>query len=261
MTGLSKIPRRVDRVGWLFLVLVVWELTARFSGVSSLVLPPVTAVFRTLASSAVDGTLVSNTVLSLGLIAAGLIFGVGTGLLLAVAAVRWKTAGSFVETMLLIFHPLPGIALFPLIILWFGVGYLSIIILIVHSVLWPMVTNLLSGFRSLPEIYRLVGRNYELKPPAFSIYILIPGSFPHLLSGLKIGWARAWRALISAEMVFGAAGGMGGLGWFIFKRRVFMDTPGIFSGLIVIIIIGMLVEDFVFAVLERKTVRRWGTEQ
>lgn len=261
MTAPTNLSRWAGRAGWLVLVLAVWELTARFSGVSPMVLPPVTAVFRTLVSSLADGTLFANIALSLGLIAAGLLTGGFLGLLLAVSAARWRAAGSFVDTMLLIFHPLPGIALFPLIILWFGVGYLSIVILIVHSVLWPMVTNLLSGFRSLPDIYRLVGRNYELKPPAFSVHILIPGSFPHFLSGLKIGWARAWRALISAEMVFGAAGGLGGLGWFIFKRRVFMDTPGIFSGLIVIIIIGMLVEDLVFAVLEQKTVRRWGTEQ
>ena len=177
---------------------------------------------------------------------------------MAIAAARWRTAANLIETLLLIFHPLPGIALFPLVILWFGVGYLSIVILIIHSVLWPMVTNMLSGFRSLPEVFRLVGMNYQLGSPRFSLYILIPGSFPHLISGLKIGWARAWRALISAEMVFGAAGGMGGLGWFIFKRRVFMDTPGIFSGLIVIILIGMLVEDLVFTVIEKHTLGRWG---
>jgi NitT/TauT family transport system permease protein len=59
-------------------------------------------------------------------------------------------------------------------------------------------------------------------------------------------------------MIFGAAGGEGGLGWFIFKRRVFMDTPGIFAGLIVIIFIGILVEDLVFNKLEEITIRKWG---
>ncbi|MBN2049443.1 MAG: ABC transporter permease [Spirochaetales bacterium] len=248
----------VNRSLYILILLVVWEATARYSGVSPLVLPPVSGVFKVLFSSLLDGSLAANTLLSLGLIAAGLGIGSTLGILLAVGAARWKPARDLVDTLLLIFHPLPGIALFPLVILWFGVGYFSIVILIVHSVLWPMVTNLLSGFESLPEIYRMVGTNYQLKPAAFSFYILLPGSFPQFIAGFKIGWARAWRALISAEMIFGAAGGLGGLGWFIFKRRVFMDTPGIFAGLIVIIVIGMLVEDLIFTAVEKRTVLRWG---
>ena len=163
-----------------------------------------------------------------------------------------------VETLVSIAHPLPGIALLPLIILWFGAGEISIIFIIVHSVVWPLVLNLLAGFKAIPKIYKQVGNNYGLNSLKIIRYIMLPASLPYFLTGMRISWARAWRALISAEMIFGAAGGKGGLGWFIFKNRVFMDTTGIFAGLIIIVVIGMLVEDLIFEKLEKVTIKKWG---
>jgi NitT/TauT family transport system permease protein len=87
---------------------------------------------------------------------------------------------------------------------------------------------------------------------------MIPNAFPYILSGLKIAWARSWRALVSAEMVFGASGVVGGLGWFIYKTRYFMDIEAVFAGLISVIIIGMLVDEFLLKTLENKTVKKWG---
>ena len=127
-----------------------------------------------------------------------------------------------------------------------------------HSLLWPMILNILAGFRSIPKIYKEVGDNFGLGSLQNVCYIMIPASLPYLLAGIKIGWARAWRALISAEMLFGAAGGKGGLGWYIFQKRVFMDTVGIYGGLIVIILIGIFVEDLIFNKIENMTVKKWG---
>ena len=89
-------------------------------------------------------------------------------------------------------------------------------------------------------------------------YIMVPAAFPYLLTGFKIGWSRAWRAIIAAEMVFGTAGVSGGLGWYIYKERYLMDISGVFAALVVIGIIGILVEDLLFGFIERKTVKRWG---
>ena len=178
--------------------------------------------------------------------------------ILSSLSILFKSFRGLVDTLVSIAHPLPGIALLPLIILWFGAGEISIIFIIVHSVVWPLVLNLLSGFKAIPKIYKQVGNNYGLNSFKIIRYIMIPASLPYFLTGMRISWARAWRALISAEMIFGAAGGKGGLGWFIFKNRVFMDTNGIFAGLIVIVVIGMLVEDLIFNKLEKVTIKKWG---
>ncbi len=74
---------------------------------------------------------------------------------------------------------------------------------------------------------------------------------------LRLAWARAWQTSVAAEMVFGAGGGDGGLGWFLYKRRFFMEIPEVFAGLLAIVVIGMAVEYLLFSELERRTVARW----
>ena len=110
----------------------------------------------------------------------------------------------------------------------------------------------------MPAVYRKIGANYALPPGAFFFRIMIPASFPHILSGLKTAWARAWRAAVSAEMVFGITGDSGGLGWFVFNKRIFMDTDGMYAGIIVLAVLGIIVESVFFSLLENHTVRRWG---
>jgi NitT/TauT family transport system permease protein len=106
----------------------------------------------------------------------------------------------------------------------------------------------------------MTGRNYGLKGVRYVLYILLPSALPAILSGLRIGWAFAWRTLIAAELVFGATSGQGGLGWYIFYNRNELNTDKVFAGLLMVIGVGLLVEMLVFNTLERATVRRWGTQ-
>ena len=91
--------------------------------------------------------------------------------------------------------------------------------------------------------------------------ILVPAAFPSILTGLKVGWAFAWRTQIAAELVFGASSGQGGLGWYIFQNRNELYTDKVFAGLAVVILIGLLVENLVFSLIERVTVKRWGMQR
>lgn len=88
--------------------------------------------------------------------------------------------------------------------------------------------------------------------------ICIPASFASILSGIRVGWARAWRGLISVEMIFGTTSSGAGIGWFIFMKRTNVDIAGVFAALLVIIAIGMIVEYGIFNLIEKKTVRKWG---
>jgi NitT/TauT family transport system permease protein len=156
---------------------------------------------------------------------------------------------------------LPAIALLPLSLLWFGLGQGSLIFVLVHSVLWALALNTYSGFLGVSETQRMAGRNYGLKGLRFVWYILIPAALPSILSGLKIGWAFAWRTLIAAELVFGAQSGKGGLGWYIYQNRNELYTDKVFAGLIAVILIGLLVENLLFNNIERLTVKRWGMQR
>jgi NitT/TauT family transport system permease protein len=102
--------------------------------------------------------------------------------------------------------------------------------------------------------------NYGLRGLRYVTKILIPAAFPSILTGLKIGWAFAWRTLIAAELVFGVSSRSGGLGWFIFENRNQLEIPSVFAGLLTVILIGLLVESVIFRALENATVRKWGMQ-
>jgi NitT/TauT family transport system permease protein len=90
--------------------------------------------------------------------------------------------------------------------------------------------------------------------------ILLPAAFPSILAGLKIGWAFAWRTLIAAELVFGTTSGSGGLGWYIYENKNQIEIPNVFAGLLTVILIGLMVENLIFRVVEIRTVQRWGMQ-
>ena len=158
---------------------------------------------------------------------------------LTALAMMFRLGNDLLETLTSAFNPLPAIALLPLALIWFGLGDASIIFVLVHSVLWAVALNTHSGFRSVSNTLRMVGRNYGLKGIRFIVQILIPAAFPSILTGLKIGWAFAWRTLIAAELVFGVSSGKGGLGWYIYENKNMLDIPAVFAGLFTVILIGL----------------------
>ena len=242
---------------WLILILGLWQLLALSGVFPQLLLPKLQDIFRSLYRSFGNGQLLQQTGFSLFLILAGLAGGALLAVILLTAGTVSKVVASFADFLVTFLHPLPGIALLPLVILWFGTGTAAVFIVILHSVVWPVFTSILSGYRALPEQWRLIADNYRMNTWSRLVHVTIPGILPAVYAGLRIGWARAWRALISAEMVFGAIGQTGGLGWYIFNKRVFMDTPGLFGGLFVVVLIGILAENLLFLRLEERTIQRW----
>jgi NitT/TauT family transport system permease protein len=107
----------------------------------------------------------------------------------------------------------------------------------------------------------MVGKNYGLGGLRYVSKILIPAAFPSILTGLKVGWAFAWRTLIAAELVFGVSSGSGGLGWFIYENKNNLEIPAVFAGLFSVILIGLFVENLIFRNIEAATVRKWGMQQ
>src|SRR2546428_9398536 len=148
---------------------------------------------------------------------------------LTTLAVTTRVGAELLETLTSMFNPLPAIALMPLALLWFGLGVKSLIFVIVHSVLWPMSLNTYTGFVTVPLTLRRVGQNFGLTGWRFVAGILLPAAFPYILSGLKIGWAFAWRTIIAAGVGVGGARGPGGLRLVIFPKRLSMDTELVFA--------------------------------
>ena len=260
-------PRSVWRsiwsMGWLrkSLVLVVlaaiWEMYGR--GIDNeLVLP---TFFDTLASvfgAFASGELPAAAGYTIPILLIGYLAGLALAGALTALATATRIGADLLETLTAMFNPLPSIALLPLALLWFGLGEGAIIFVLIHAVLWAVALNTFSGFKSVSPTLRMVGHNYGLSHGAYILRILIPGAFPSILTGLKIGWAFAWRTLIAAELVFGAQGGSGGLGWFVFERKNQLLIADVFAGLLTVILFGLVVENLIFKTIERRTVERWG---
>ena len=239
---------------------LVWEGAARWQA-NDLLLPTFSQTAQTLVADLASGELLGKAAISLRILVQGYVLGVLGALLLTVLAVSSQWGRDVLTTLTSMFNPLPAIALLPLALLWFGLGQGSLLVVLVHSVLWPLALNTYAGFQAVPDTLRMAGRNYGLRGLRYVLQILVPAALPSILSGLKIGWAFAWRTLIAAELVFGASSGKGGLGWYIFQNRNELYTDKVFAGLALVIIIGLLVETLGFHQLERVTVKRWGVQR
>ncbi|MFG1288647.1 ABC transporter permease [Xanthobacter versatilis] len=237
----------------------LWQVAAVWQN-NPLLFPTFTDTMSALASALSEGDLLPAALASLAVLVKGYVLAVALALVLVSAAIAVPFLKEVLLTLTAMFNPLPAIALLPLAMLWLGLGEASLLLVMVHAVLWPFALAALTGFEQVPETQRLVGRNYGLKGLHYVALILIPAALPSLLSGLKIAWAFAWRTLIAAELVFGVSSRAGGLGWFIYRNRNELLTDRVFAGLVTVIVIGLAVE-VLFRAVEQKTVRRWGLQR
>jgi NitT/TauT family transport system permease protein len=257
---------RIWQQGWvrksviLLVLAALWEVAARVQD-NDLLLPTFLQTARALAEGVASGELTEKARISLVVLLQGYFAGILAAFVLTTLAVSTQIGRDLLSTLTSMFNPLPAIALLPLALLWFGLGQGSLVFVLIHAVLWPLALATYAGFQGVPETLRLAGRNYGLKGLPYVLQILVPAALPSILSGLKIGWAFAWRTLIAAELVFGASSGKGGLGWYIFQNRNELYTDKVFAGLASVILIGLLVESLGFHTLERLTVRRWGQQR
>jgi len=257
--------QRLANQTWLRKAFILIAIAAAWQGYASylnnpLLVPSFSATLEAFQTGILSGDIPQKVVNSVWLLLKGYVLGLVLAMLFTALAMLSRLGNDLLETLTSAFNPLPAIALLPLALIWFGLGDISIIFVLVHSVLWAVALNTHSGFRSVSNTLRMVGRNYGLNGPRFILKILIPAAFPSILTGLKIGWAFAWRTLIAAELVFGVSSGKGGLGWYIYENKNMLDIPAVFAGLLTVILIGLIVENLVFRNIEAATIRKWGMQ-
>ena len=243
----------------LVLLAAAWEIYARWLN-NPLLFPTFGVTVEAFFEAIANGQLPARAWTSLKVLLLGYGAGIACAAVLTIVAITTRVGTDLLELLTSMFNPLPAIALLPLALIWFGLGAGSIVFVLVHSVLWAVALNTHSGFLSVSNTLRMVGRNCGLTGLAYVGRILIPAAFPSILTGLKIGWAFAWRTLIAAELVFGVSSGSGGLGWFIYENKNQLEIPAVFAGLFTVILIGLAVENVVFRTIEARTVRRWGMQ-
>ncbi len=255
---MKKFKNFFVQAAFIIAIIVTWQLVYNSGKFPELIFPSIPQIFEGLIEGFADDGLGLMVWHSMKLILKGLGLGILLAFILSALSVASKMFYAVYNMIVSVCDLLPGVALLPLAILWIGVGEETIIFLVVHSVIWPMSRSLIDGFKATPVLYIEAGKNIGLNRFSLITGVYIPASFGRILSGIKVGWARAWRGLISAEMIFGATSSGAGIGWYISMKRNYMDITGVFASLIVIIIIGLIIEYGIFYWIEKFTVKKWG---
>lgn len=253
----SSLPTVVRRSILLVAIVLFWQIYVSVSGVSPLLFSSPVDIAEAFLEGWISGELAGATLVTLQILGLGMLLGMLVAAVLTTFA-TWTQIGDDVLVLLTsMLNPLPAIAILPLAILWFGLSPAALVFVIANAVTWPIAINVSTGFRTVNPTILMVGRNLGLRGFRLVKDVLMPAALPHTISGLKTGWAFGWRTIIAAELVFGVAGGGGGLGYFINDARYFLRIPEVFAGLVTIALIGIAL-DAVFTWIERRTVIKWG---
>ena len=254
----------VGKVGFIIVVLAAWECAAKakaFGNNSELVFPTLETIGRAFIDNFIKGyggiSLFIYVGNSLKLLMEGLAIGIILAFLFSGLSIISDKFRNIFELIITVCDLLPGVAILPVVIVIFGIKPEIIIFLVIHAVLWPMSRNILDGFKAVPKLYIEVGQNIGLKGRTLLWGVYLPASVSYIVSGLKVGWARAWRGLISAEMIFGVAS-CPGIGLYINLMRMNMKNAEMYATLIVIIAIGFVVQYLILEPIENHTVKKWG---
>lgn len=245
-------------VAFLMCIFALWEILFCLDIWPDLIFPSVQTVIAAFVKMFTKDHIAGMVFYSLKLIIEGLVIGNLLAVFFSCIAIVNNVFYQIYNMVVSICDLIPGVALIPLAILWMGVGEASIIFIVVHSVIWPMSRSIIDGFKSVPKLYVEVGINIGLNRFSLVTDVYIPAALPQIISGIRVGWARAWRGLISAEMIFGTTSAGAGIGWYIMMKRMNVDIAGVFAAIIIIVMIGCVVEYVLFRTIEKHTIQKWG---
>jgi NitT/TauT family transport system permease protein len=253
----GRLPAWLRYLLLLAAIVGIWQAYWMLSGVNPLLFSGPRDVADAFWTGWQDGTLARTTWTTLRLLAVGIAIGALVAAILTAFAALSQIGEDLLRMLVAILNPLPGVAVLPLAMLWFGLTERAVLFVIANAAAWPIAINLSTGFKTVNPTIVAVGRNIGLSSRRLITDVLAPAALPYAISGLKTAWAFGWRTIIAAELVFGVAGADGGLGTYINSDKLFLNIPEVFAGLVTIAILGLVFETL-FGLLERRTIVRWG---
>jgi NitT/TauT family transport system permease protein len=241
-------------------LILLWEALFRAKIWSPVLLPSAGQVVRYLGSAAADGTLAKATVITMRRLLIGYLIGLVVGLPLGLLTARWKLFGDTVGTLALGLQTLPSVCWVPLALLWFGQTEAAMLFVVVMGTLWSVIIATETGVRNVPPIYRRAALTMGSSRLHMWFKVILPAALPFIVSGMKQGWAFAWRSLMAAEIFVTILTGFG-LGQLLHYGRELSAMEQVIGIMIVIVVIGLLADKIFFSPIEKFLHRRWGTSQ
>jgi NitT/TauT family transport system permease protein/taurine transport system permease protein len=249
------------------ILLTVWHLNEVFNWLEPVFIPKVSEVWEAFfilqedcegfsAAIALDQSCMMSTHIlsSVGRVLLASIIGLPAGIALGIFAGMSRPISKVLEPIGIFANSISGIAWIPLAIVWFGVGWMTTLFIMLNTIFWLMFFNAMMGVRSIARVYEqsvltMGGSRWDV---ITNVYL--PGAMPSIISGMRMSMGFGWRALIAAEMI----GGDSGLGFMIFSSASEFKIEEVFLGVIIISLIFLATDRYFLIPLEKWTIHRWG---
>src|SRR5205809_2018445 len=251
--------RRFLLATFFFIVpIAIWHFLVKAGIYSPVLLPSPQSVGEYLAGAVRDGTLWQATAVTVRRLLVGYFIGILIGLPLGLFTSASKFMEDTIGVLALGLQTLPSVCWIPLALLWFGQTESAMLFVVVMGTVWSVVIATDTGVRSIPPIFARAARTMGSGPFHRWLHVILPASLPYLISGMKQGWAFAWRSLMAAEIYVTILTGFG-LGHLLHYGRELNAMDQVIGIMLVIVVIGLLADKILFSPWERFLHRRWGT--
>ncbi len=246
--------KRLRQIVFFASLLVLWELISRSGIWPDYLFPGPVAVSQALISGLRKGLYLQGVWVSLQRIVIGygisVIIGVAMGALIARNKLVEDTVGSLVIGL----QALPSVCWLPLAILWFGLNERAVGFVVVMGSLFSIILGVRDGIKNTPPVYVKAARNLGASGLRLYTQVILPAALPSIVGGLKQGWAFAWRSLMAAELLYFTLS----LGNLLQTGRDLNDAAAVMAVMVLIVTLGVAVNQLIFAPLEQRISERWG---
>jgi NitT/TauT family transport system permease protein len=251
--------RFLSAFGFFALLIVFWEAMVRMKVWSPVLVPAPLTVGEYLLEAARDGSLASSSWVTMKRLLLGYVFGTVMGLPLGLLTARFKVFQDTIGLLALGLQTLPSVCWVPLALLWYGQTETAMFFVVVMGTLWSVLIATDNGVRNIPPIFARAARTMGSKGLHTWVKVMLPASLPFVVSGMKQGWAFAWRSLMAAEIYVTILSGFG-LGHLLHYGRELNAMEQVIGVMLIIVVIGLLADKVMFSPWERFLHRRWGTQ-
>ena len=251
---LERIKKSILSLRGFLILIIVWWIICRLGFVKEFYLPSPESVWRRFVNDVADGSLSKHLFSSLGRFIQAYVLGSAVGILIGLLMGIFSGIGRFFRPLLTFFNSLSGITWVPLAIAWFGIGDATITFLVINSVFFMVAVTTLSGVSAVPKMYENAMLTMGAGKLQIIFQVMLPGSLPNIMTGLRVGAGFAWRALIAAEMVAGSSG----IGFLAFKANYDFQQPLLLACILLVGIVAIILDALLLAPIERYTIHRWG---
>jgi NitT/TauT family transport system permease protein len=240
------------------MLVVAWEAVVRAKIWSPVLVPSPISVGEYFVAATRDGTLWSATLVTMKRLLIGYAFGLIVGLPLGLLTARFEFMEDTLRVMALGLQTLPSVCWVPLALLWFGQTETAMLFVVIMGTVWSVIIATDNGVRTVPPIYVRAAQTMGSRRLHTWMKVIVPASLPFIVSGMKQGWAFAWRSLMAAEIYVTILTGLG-LGHLLHYGRELNAMDQVIGVMLVIIAIGLLADKILFSPCEKFLYRRWGT--